>query len=99
MNEWYKPNSTFIFFLILKLQIVFRQELLPHMLGILIKLLIYRTAVGTLLQEEVCTTCQNLAAVDFPVYFDSFLPTFLTTIPQLSPMEIQQLLNAPKDTV
>lgn len=77
----------------------FQQQLLGHTLEILLRVLIQRTAVGTLLQEEVITTCYSLASVDFTAFFNSFLPSFLGTIQNISSEEFQGLLTIPKETV
>ncbi|XP_077286482.1 exportin ellipsoid body open [Arctopsyche grandis] len=79
-------------------KLAFQQELYGHTLGILLRILLQRTAVGTLLQEEVVTTCYNLAAIDFAAYFNTFLPSFLGTLQDLAANEIQELLTISKET-
>lgn len=57
------------------MQALFREELLPQFLTVLLESLIHKS--HTLLGDEIAVALYNMAAVNFVAFHDAFLPQFL----------------------
>jgi len=56
-------------------QALFREELLPQFLTVLLHSLVHKS--HALLGEEIAVALYNMAAVNFVAFHDAFLPQFL----------------------
>nr|CAD7575561.1 unnamed protein product [Timema californicum] len=60
-----------------KLMKLFREELLPQFLTVLLHTLLNKS--HSLLGDDIAVAIYNMAAVDFPAFHDAFIPHFLRT--------------------
>lgn len=65
------------------LQKLFRNAMLFHFLNVLLQVLLHKS--HDLLQDDITLALYNMAAVDFPAFYSSFLPEFLNGCQGLDP--------------
>lgn len=71
---------------------VFTQHLIVHFLTVLVQVLINNA--HNLLKDEITTCVHNMAAVDFPSFFDHFLPQLVAGQTQLDDSQKDALKNS-----
>ncbi|KAA0706153.1 Exportin-6 [Triplophysa tibetana] len=62
---------------------LFRNAMLFHFLNVLLQVLLHKS--HDLLQDDITLALYNMAAVDFPAFYSSFLPEFLNGCQGLDP--------------
>ena len=71
---------------------VFKKNLLADFLSVFLRALIAKT--HNLLKEEIGTAVYNMSSTDFPVFFGTFIPQFLSGVEQLDDNQRQILADS-----
>lgn len=68
---------------------LFRNSMLFHFINVLLQVLLHKS--HDLLQDDITLALYNMAAVDFPAFYSSFLPEFLNGCQGLDPHQRRTL--------